>query len=182
MKRIQIFCLLLSATALLTTGCTEYKIKQELRHFMRETVTLPEYLESVDKRNISQTPLPEGKAAMVFYYDSLECGSCKVNHLVDLEPLYEMSDSLGTFDVVTVFAPRIEDYDELVRQLMVRNFRYPIYVDTEGIISKTNPCIPDDKRFHSFLINKEGHPVLVGNPVESDRMWGLFIKALDSLK
>ena len=37
-------------------------------------------------------------------------------------------------------------------------------------------------RFHSFLLDKEGHPVFVGNPLASDRMMELFKEALESLE
>ena len=100
----------------------------------------------------------------------------------DCLPLYELSDSIGTFRIVTIFAPRQEEYDEVIRQLMVLDFPYPVYVDFDGSFRKANPCIPEDKRFHSFLLDKEGHPVFVGDPLASDRMMELFKEALESLE
>lgn len=64
----------------------------------------------------------------------------------------------------------------------VLDFPYLVYVDYSGSFAETNMSIPEDNRFHSFLLNKEGRPVFVGNPLASDRMMELFKEALESLE
>ena len=49
----------------------------------------------------------------------------------------------------------------------VLDFPYLVYVDYSGSFAETNMCIPEDNRFHSFLLNKEGHPC----------SWGILSRA-----
>lgn len=112
------------------------------------------------------------------YHDSLSCNSCQINHLNDYLCIYEKADTMS-FDVLTIFSPRQEEYDEVMASLMKQDFPYPIYVDFDGSFRRANPCIPEDNRFHSFLLDKDGHPVFVGNPADNETMWNLFEKALE---
>lgn len=56
--------------------------------------------------------------------------------------------------------------------------KFPIYIDQYGEFRSLNPRIPDDKRFHSFLLNKNGYPIYVGNPLNSQKLFDIFIKHL----
>lgn len=174
-------CFSIAVSVIFLTCCTNYKVGKEMRRFVESEIVVSQDLECVADRNISTGNMPDSSSVLVMYYDSTECSGCRINHLMDLKPLYELSDSLGSFEVMTVFSPRQEEYDEVVRQLMVLDFPYPVYVDYAGEFRKANTCIPDDKRFHSFLVDRDGHPVFVGNPLASDGLWELFIKSIKSL-
>ena len=178
---IQRNLLFLLFASLTIVSCEDHKIAKELRNFRETTITIPSNLHKISGR--SQTELGEwsGKPTYVMYYDTLSCSTCRISHLVDYLELYEMSDSLGTFEVMTVFSPREYEYDEVVRQLMIQDFPYPVYVDFSGNFRDENTFIPTDERFHSFLIDSYGHPVLVGNPLAGDKMMGLFLDVLDRL-
>lgn len=160
------------------TSCSEYVINREMRRFSSSVIEIPTELEVIKNRNISSANIPKGKPLFVLYLDSLECGSCRISHLIDYEPLYELSDSIGTFEVMTIFSPRQEDYDEIVKQLFIVDFSYPIYIDFSGRFRKSNACIPNDRRFHNFLIDSEKHPMFVGDPISGDIMWNLFNSAI----
>ena len=75
-----------------------------------------------------------------------------------------------------------EEYDEVVKQLMILNFPYPVYVDYSCSFRKLNSFIPDDTRFHSFVIDKNGKPVFVGNPMSGQKMMDLFIQVVSNLE
>ena len=62
---------------------------------------------------------------------------------------------------------RQEEYDEVVKQLMILNFPYPVYVDYSCSFRKLN----------SF-----GKPVFVGNPMSGPRMMELFMEAVSNLE
>ena len=176
-NRLHIFTI--TIILLFVSGCSNHKIRHELRAFQRSEVSLSFELERVLDRNIGIESPGSGAVSMVMYYDSTECSQCRINHLSDCLPLYELADSIGTFRIVTIFAPRQEEYDEVMASLMKQDFPYPIYVDFDGSFRKANRCIPEDKRFHSFLLDRDGHPVFVGNPVSSEKMHELFKRALE---
>ena len=162
-------------------SCTEYKISRQLKEFVKQTITIPSDLVAITKGEehvIGEVPdLP----VMIFFHDSLSCSSCQIAHLADIQSIYELSDSLGTLEVMTVLSPRPEEYDEVLRNLRLREFEYPVYVDVTGSFVSSNGCIPSDKRFHSFLTDPDRHPVFVGNPTATESLWGLFVQALERI-
>ena len=172
-------CAVCLLPVLLLSGCAEQKTSKTLRDFMKETIVLPDDLLSIHERNVSAAPDFKATPIQVIYHDSLACSTCQITHLTDNLGLYERADT-SSFQVVTVFSPRQEEYDEVVRQLMILDFPYPIYVDFSGSFRRRNTGIPEDVRFHSFLIDKDGCPVFVGNPASSEDLWKLFDKVLST--
>ena len=83
---------------------------------------------------------------------------------------------------MSIFSPSVEEYDEVLKNLIYRDFEYPVYIDFSGSFRQKNDCIPKDCLFHNFLIDSNGHPVFVGNPIASDDLWNLFNKALSSIE
>ena len=149
--------------------------------FMGETITVPsDLVRIVDGKASACGHLP-AVPVMVFYHDSLSCSSCQISHLADIQSIYELSDSLGTFEVMTIFSPRLEEYDQVLRDLEIREFEYPVYLDVTGSFVSPNGCIPSDRRFHSFLTDSDRHPVFVGSPISGDRLWELFEQALERI-
>jgi len=175
--------LLFVSLSVLMTSCGEYGVSRHLRDFMDSTISIPNDIQVVSERHVHQVAASIiAGSKLVILYDSLECSSCQIGHLYDYLWSYEKLDSIQSCQLMTIFSPRQEEYDEVVRQLMVLNFPYPIYVDMSGSFRKINKCIPDDKRFHSFLLDKNGKPVFVGNPMSGPRMMELFMEAVSNLE
>ena len=175
--------LLFVSLSVLMTSCGEYGVSRHLRDFMDSTISIPNDIHVVSERHVHHVAASIiAVSKLVILYDSLECSSCQVGHLYDYLWSYEKLDSIQGCQLMTIFSPRQEEYDEVVKQLMILNFPYPIYVDMSGSFRKINKCIPDDRRFHSFLIDKNGKPVFVGNPMSGPRMMELFMEAVSNLE
>lgn len=102
MKRDVFILILLFFSVLSLSSCVESRIRKELKEFSRATVVIPENLVKVDGMNITEYgDSGFGKAVMVVYYDSTECTECRLSHLYELNPLYELSDKYDGFEVVT---------------------------------------------------------------------------------
>ena len=110
MRKIFIAFLCLS----LISGCARHSISKKLRDFSRATVTMVDGMQSVCHRNISSSVWDNNnnKIRFVMYQDSLSCNSCQINHLNDYLCIYEKADTMS-FDVLTIFSPRQEEYDEV---------------------------------------------------------------------
>ena len=89
---------------------------------------------------------------------------------------------MGTFEVYTIFSPSQDEYDDVLEQLVFMNFEYPLYVDVFGDFRRKNTCIPEEKKYHCFLLDKEEHPVFVGNPLANAELMHLFKKVLDRIQ
>ena len=152
MKRA-VFILVLSCFSVLSlSSCVESRIRKELKEFSRTTVVIPENL-------VKDSGF--GKAVMVVYYDSTECTECRLNHLYELNPLYELSDKYDGFEVMTIFSPVITEYDALMENLVKLRFAHPLYVDMFGDFIKNNPDIPDDALYHCFLLEHRCLPEIL---------------------
>lgn len=168
---------LLLATCLCTIfmSCGEhYKVKKIISDFTASEIILPDELECIYKkqvRNIVKDTLKPYK--YIIYYDSYDCSSCRIANLTNIYPLYSFADT-NNISVLTIFSPKEEDIDNVTLQLIISDLDIPIYIDVNNIFQKQNPSIPRDLRFHCFLLNNDGKPLLVGNPITSDRIMRLL--------
>lgn len=178
MKKHWIILSLLALVLFLSCCSNNRRLSGTLREFRATEIKTSVGIERVHDQNIVTCVPDSVKARFVIYHDSLTCSNCQINHLYDEIELYKLADSLDAFDVLTIFSPRDEEYDDVMKNLMLFNFPYPVYVDTYGVFRKANECIPADARFHMFLLDITGHPVFVGNPLATDNLWSLFEKAL----
>lgn len=163
-------------------SCTErQKVKTMMMDFMKTEIMIPDDLECICKREMKTIALDSLKESMfIIYYDSLDCSSCRIGHLAESDPLYEMADTCG-FSLLTIFSPRMDDLKEVRLQLMMTNSPIPIYLDVNGSFRKRNSSIPSDLRFHNFFIGQDSRPAFVGNPLASDRLSELFQEVLVQL-
>lgn len=63
---------------------------------------------------------------------------------------------------------------------MTLDFPYPIYIDTYKEFSKINN-IPQDNRFHNFLIDNDGNVKFVGDPTSDKKLMSVFFDALSNI-
>lgn len=163
-------------------SCTDrQKVKSLMIDFMESEIVIPSDLESIHEGKVSKLALTSLKPnRFIIYYDSLDCSSCRISHLVENYPLYEMADSLG-FSLITIFSPRANEVEEVRHQLMLTHSPIPIYIDSNGSFRRQNSSIPSDLRFHNFLISPGNRPVFVGNPLASGKLYELFQNALIQL-
>ena len=161
------------------SSCSErQKIKKTMTEFMKTEIRLPTSMTMVHGEELGRsdlTSLIENK--LIIYIDSLSCSSCRIGHLNEMLPLYRLSDSLKTFSVMAIFSPVKRNIPEVELQVQLLNFPYPIYIDNDGEFASNNN-IPADKRFHDFLINKNGKVLFIGNPLASDLLMTVFMNTL----
>lgn len=170
---IGILCLLIGLSS-----CSDRKLAGLLRDFRNSEIVTDVAIEMVREHDIVNCIPGPSAARLVIYHDSLACSSCQINHLYGKIDLFHLADSLGSFDVLTIFSPKEEEYDNVMKELMQSGFPYPVYVDSYREFIRANAAIPSDSRFHTFLLDCTGHPVFAGDPCASREMWNLFEKAL----
>lgn len=58
---------------------------------------------------------------------------------------------------------------------------YPALIDENGLFPAANPHIPADSRFHTFLLDKNGKVILIGDPVNNPPLWELYKSTITTL-
>lgn len=179
---VRIFAALIISAAVCSCASSETaQLREDLKVFMSETVTVPAGIQGVDTSGVFFYKDTVDRPKLIFYYDSASCSDCEIAHLTNIEWLYRRSAEDMTFDVLTIFSPEPEDYEVVMRLLDIHRFPYPVYIDFDGRFRKANSFIPDDVRFHSFLTKASGEIVYVGNPSMSEALESAFEKALKSI-
>lgn len=101
----------------------------------------------------------------VCYADSVTCSSCLATHLSVWqafdEQLAELSDSCHLCLVIPGDTSTVETVNHV---LFYTQYQLNLYVDTTGVFLQSNPLVDSLRLLHSFLIDNDGHVLLVGDP------------------
>lgn len=171
------FCLIV-----LTPSCTQWRIKKEIESFSKTPIHIPVDMEVIQDGIISNSTAKSFayKIKLVIYYTSAGCMSCNINHLSDLEDVFSLRHN-GMFSPIVIFSPDTQAYKELIRNLKLQAYPYPIFIDKNNMFQQLNRSLPSDTRFHNFLLDKNNRVVLVGNPIWNETIKALFYPTLDNM-
>lgn len=118
---------------------------------------------------------------MVFFYGKDEYSSCAINNLNDYLSGFIDIEKSEKCRVVILFSPLEDDILDVQNQIRELKFPFPIYVDLYGEFYRINKDFPSDRRFHSFLIGKDAHPVFIGNPLRGEKLSKVFKMVLKKI-
>jgi len=121
-------------------------------------------------------------ARLVFWVDQKECSSCRIGQMFRYEHIVDYSSEADErFVPVFVFSPAKDKVEEVLIALRYGEFAYPVLLDERGMFAAANPHIPADSRFHTFLLDRDGKVVLVGDPVNNPGLWELYKETITRL-
>ncbi len=158
-------------------GCDNFYTKRHFANMIEHRIKIPETLIPVcnDKSFCIQPRTP----LFVLYIDSTECSSCRLNNLT----MYEsFANSIKPVDFYVIFSPTKKEQNHLKHLASRLNTSFQILFDTLSVFQTINPSIPNDHRFHAFLLDKEGYPVFIGDPVYNKRLYPVFLNEFQQLK
>lgn len=177
---ISVFCFTLTITS-----CSTCRIKNEIESFCKDAIRLPAQLEMIqdgivipDSMNLPiTTPIK-----LIIYFPTDRCTSCVIGKLGEYETIFRLKVK-GLFSPIIIFSLKenAREYKILTSNLKFQSLPYPIYIDKHNEFQQLNKKLPEDSRYHAFLLDKNNHIVLVGNPLASDAMWSLFKSTLDNM-
>lgn len=77
--------------------------------------------------------------------------------------------------VVILNTPNIEATKGILMNL---RFKYTVFFDTNNSFEQLNPQLPNDELFHTFLINSENKPILIGSPTHNEKLNNLYLQEI----
>lgn len=177
MKQIflKTFCILLLAS------CQDNK-KEQLLHLVQEwqgkEIRFPE--KPVFARFVTDTTDYRIPAAadykVVVYVDSIGCVSCKLQ-LREWKKFIAQVDSATDGNVPFLFFFQSKDNNELRYILKRDNFTLPVCVDTDNHFYNLNH-FPNEMTFQTFLVDRDNHVKVIGNPIHNLSVRDLYLKEL----
>ena len=168
--------LLLCCTVLVS--CGDWELRRQMKSFMAQVITLPSELQEIKCGSISPVTITMSNSTMVFFYGNDECSFCAIDHLKDDLLGFVDIEQSGKCKVVVLFSPSEDDLMDVQEKIRGLEFHFPICVDFYGDFYRLNKDFPSDRRFHSFLLGNDAHPVFVGNPLHGKKLYKVFEKVL----
>ena len=177
MRIINLFISLLSVVSLIS--CND--IRKAYSTFCFQRIDIPELMAVDINGSCRVDSLSRDKMYLFILKDSTSCTSCSIKSMSSYRALYELAATRQDFDVITIVSPRGEDLNDvyhLSKRLLPP--RMTIYVDYSNKMFILNK-IPNSPAFRYFLVSQDRYPIFVGNPLQSNRLWDIFIRTLDSM-
>ena len=172
-----IIALIIVALILPTCGARMETVRQ-LMSFENSRVVLPEIMMVLEDGNVYYKKLPSECNRFIAYFGSEDCSNCVINRIEEtINPLIRVSDSLKLFEVITIMTPPMEERDGVIEAIKRKRYMFPIYIDDLNT-SNLSETIPEDSRFHFFLLGKSGRVKYVGYPINNEGISLNFIKTI----
>lgn len=145
--------------------------------FLSTEIPLPNKMIMIDDNQILLQECDFRKPTIISFYDLDDCNACVINRLHENERLYEFAEEYpGAINVMIVLTPN-SDYEEMIRTITMRQFQFPIYLDFDKHFHNQN-VMPKNPKFHVFLIDNRGVPLVAGDPTLNNRIKSLYLKEI----
>jgi hypothetical protein len=152
------------------TACHDRQLERQYEAFLGSEVVVPDEVTG------------DADARFVVYVDSLECSSCKIGNMYVYGDAVDFcSQTDNCCRPVFVFAPRRADISTVRFKLRHLANEFPILLDSVGVFPRANPHIPTDEQLHTFLLDRDGKVVLVGDPSRNPKLWKLYKSTITEL-
>lgn len=168
---------------LLATSCTRLKLEKELELFTQTEIQLPKNLAIVQNGAFQDLSfdIPKHPIKLIIYYSPESCSSCQAAHLYKLEQLFCYKSDKHLFTPMIIMSPDEQQYALTLKLLKSQTNPFPVYLDRKDEFRQLNPNLPKDTRFHTFLLDRHNHIVLIGDPLLNTDMRKLFESTLNNM-
>lgn len=129
------------------------------------------YIDSIEK----------AKLKVVVYADTSNCSSCYLSKMKLWNDFLKLeNDYNGKIRFVFIIESRKNESKALYDQLELTGLEHPIFIDDKGVFMKSNPHIPLETLYHTFVLDDKNNIVLVGNPLISEEIEKILYELIDS--
>jgi len=167
----------------LLTACGPFALKHKMEAVMSSKIVLPDNMLKVYQGNT----YPAGDSLdsdlkLIIYVDSLRCSSCFISNIEIFDELFDMQKKHnGVYTPIIMFGSNRIDGLTVPHMLEEMRLAFPVYLDPKNEFLEANPSLAKDQRLHSVLVDGRGKPVMIGNPIDSPKLKGLFEEYLQTI-
>ena len=160
-------------------SCGNRELRKQMSSFMAREIVLPAEMTRIQDGKMKPVyNMALDKPTLILFYGKDECSSCAIHHLSDDLSSFKRLEEEKDCRVMILFSISQDQFLDVPDEICELEFPFPVYVDIYGDFYRENEDFPSDRRFHSFLVGVDGHPVFVGSPFDSDNLRRLFERAL----
>lgn len=120
----------------------------------------------------------EADFKIIVYIDSAGCTTCKMRMTLWNEIISEYKALTSQYiELLMILNTHpTEEYFEVIKD---REFNQPVCFDPENSFAAHN-SLPDNSKYHSFLLNSNDSIIAIGNPAENPKIRELYKKIITS--
>jgi hypothetical protein len=145
------------------------KIDDKIKEWTNKKIKIPDNLSySVYIKDTATVNIKNSAFKIVTYIDLKECSVCRLN-LPSWKSFIEEMNSLSQNKIPVLLFIHTKDIMKLRYDLRSNVFNYPVCVDTDDLLNKTNK-LDKDERFRTFLLNKDDKIIAIGNPATNEQI------------
>ncbi len=166
---------ILSALIIFVVSCSSnQRIKEDVETMYSTTIhVLQDSMLCInidDSFNIKE----QQSLKLVVYIDSSECSSCSLDRLGEWNQYLKKYKDIKDLTFLVLLELQRPEIEYVKEKLTIAGIHAPVLVDTLSAFRRANPQIPDNKMFHTFLLDRENRIVAVGNPIINKRIETLY--------
>lgn len=124
--------------------------------------------------------IDNSKLKLVVYADTTNCSLCFLNHMNiwnDFLPLEKKYN--GAIRFVFIIEARHNESRLLYNMLGSIGLNHPIYIDEKLAFRKSNPHIPGESIYHTFVLDENNNILLVGDPLRNEEIEKLLYELIE---
>lgn len=110
----------------------------------------------------------------VVYADSSECMSCMTGKLHGWDSFLAKLRIKENVIPIFIFSPKKDEMESIEVSLLLERLNFPVFIDTGYVFVNSNKFIPENPLFHTFLVDKNNHIILIGDPRRNRKVEELF--------
>lgn len=160
--------------AFLLWGCKK-NVSADMECFLSADVLIPKHKMINCSDSVDMVIGEQDKIYIVNFIEEYGCSKCKISIMSELYRNKIQNKETVLLSIIQSEKTNIEEKQDIVKSVGLCGF---VYLDTCNAFLEANPQIPDNEMFHSFVINKEGKVLMVGNPFQNKKMEALFKKVI----
>lgn len=170
--KLSIFCI---SAIFIVLSCNKSNTNTQnvVSNWLSKDVQIPTVIDFRNSRNDTTTyeHILKHRYKILVYVDSVGCTACRLR-------LREWRDYIDTcklfnYDVGFLFVVQSKNYHIFESRLKVDNFTYPTIYDPADDWNKINK-FPKEDKFRTFLLNDKNRVVLIGSPINNDKIRKLY--------
>lgn len=160
-------------------SCNNDRIKREIANFSSCDVVIPEYRMLELRCSIVTDSLDAYPLVVVDFKEMKSCSNCVIAEIAGSERRALSEDNCGTFGVLHIISANAEDSALVYRNLCRERVRGVVLLDTCNAFLSANPQFPSSPLLHTFVMDRHGKVLLVGNPFSGEKMKSMFGKIVE---
>lgn len=165
------------ALPLILYSCTR-SLDADVKQMYSGKVSVP--YGKMDKRSCSiyaKKDRAQSALVLLSYIEEKDCSSCEVSRLSRMEKTY--IDKYPNVEFVYVVSVKSEESVFMYRKMCDARVEGTVYLDTCNAFLSANPQFPSSPLLHTFVMDRHGKVLLVGNPFSGEKMKSMFNKIVE---